>query len=143
MKVCTDCKEAKHLNDFFKQKANKDGLRGMCKVCDNKKRKVHNAKDPERWQRNRRNTQLLHKYNITIEDYESLLKKQGGRCAICNGEQEYALYGTNKSLSLAVDHCHTTNKVRGLLCNNCNRGIGMLGDTAEALQRAVDYLIKT
>lgn len=77
---------------------------------------------------------LRSKYKITLEDYNSLFCIQQGKCAIC---------GTHQSLlpkSLAVDHCHDTEKVRGLLCQNCNTGIGLLKDSSDILLKATLYL---
>ncbi len=72
----------------------------------------------------------LRSYGLTEEDYAGLYAAQDGRCAIC----------TTPHPVLCVDHSHITGGVRGLLCRSCNRSIGQLGDTAEALQRAADYL---
>jgi hypothetical protein len=72
----------------------------------------------------------MRKYGITVADYELLYEAQGGKCGICEKPEPV----------LCVDHCHRTNRVRGLLCRACNRSIGQLGDTADALQRAADYL---
>lgn len=75
------------------------------------------------------------KFGITLDDYHKMLEKQDGRCGICKSTEAGGRWGT-----FAVDHCHTTGKVRGLLCSNCNNGIGKLGDTVEALESALDYL---
>jgi Autographiviridae endonuclease VII len=69
------------------------------------------------------------KYNLTPEDYESLLKKQNFKCAIC------LQYG-----KLCIDHDHATNKVRGLLCTRCNVAIGLLKEHPEYIRRALTYL---
>ena len=72
-------------------------------------------------------------YGMVPGQYEQMLSTQGGVCAIC--------HGVNKKGALAVDHCHTTGRVRGLLCRNCNTGIGLLGDSAESVSRAFVYLV--
>jgi len=72
------------------------------------------------------------RYGITLEQVEQLRIKQGGRCALC-GEPPSAK-------GLCVDHDHATGRVRGLLCNGCNVGLGYLGDTAEGLRRALRYV---
>lgn len=74
---------------------------------------------------------LKSRYGITMEDYYQMLAHQENRCAICNIEA---------TKTLDVDHCHETGKVRGLLCNNCNRGIGHLKDNSEMLRKAADYI---
>ena len=84
-----------------------------------------------------RQYQLKSKYGITEDDYTVLLTEQDGKCAICMTDKP-----TGKWKVFAVDHCHNTGKVRGLLCNECNRGIGLLKDSPELLQAAKDYLEK-
>lgn len=80
--------------------------------------------------------QRKHKYGVTEAMFKDMLENQKGRCKVCNKKF------TNKSryTTACVDHCHTTGQVRGLLCNSCNRAIGMLGDTYEAVKKAADYL---
>lgn len=73
----------------------------------------------------------LKKYGITEVDYQTLLAKQNGGCAIC---------GSSGRRRLDVDHDHLTNKIRGLLCNNCNRGLGHLKDDPALLRLAATYL---
>lgn len=75
-------------------------------------------------------------YGISLEEYNKLLEKQNGKCAICNLTPEVC----NKGRYLCVDHNHQTGKVRGLLCNTCNRAIGLLKDNTEVLRRAAEYI---
>ena len=83
-----------------------------------------------RWQR----------YGIDALVYIDMLAKQGGGCAIC-GRSESATDGASgKIRDLSIDHCHTTNVVRGLLCSACNRGIGLLQDNPDTLRKAAAYL---
>jgi len=82
-----------------------------------------------------RKYELKNKYGMSEEQYDVLLLSQDNRCAICNTDTP-----TGKWRVFAVDHCHTTGNVRGLLCNECNRGMGLLRDNAELLRRAADYL---
>lgn len=77
-------------------------------------------------------------YGITTEQYSELLESQGGGCAICDAPPPTE---TRKKF-LVVDHDHETGKVRGLLCDTCNRGLGLLGDNIVYLCAAVDYLNK-
>ena len=79
-----------------------------------------------------RAVQLQSKYGITEEIYEKILATQKGVCAICGNHQRYK--------RLAVDHSHKTGQVRGLLCENCNRGIGRFFDSPFRLRKAADYL---
>jgi len=74
----------------------------------------------------------LKRKGISLAEYEALLEKQGGQCAICGQ--------ADKWFRLAVDHCHGTHRIRGLLCSQCNRGIGFFKDKPELLERAAQYL---
>lgn len=80
-----------------------------------------------------RELMLLRTYGITAADYESLRQKQGGVCAICRKHPD-------EGVNLAVDHCHESGLVRGLLCDGCNFAIGRLGDNAAGVRRAFGYL---
>lgn len=75
----------------------------------------------------------LKKYGITLEQWASMVSYVDSRCEICGTQTE----------DLCVDHDHDTGEVRGVLCRACNRSIGQLGDTAESLRKAADYLAKT
>ena len=90
-----------------------------------------------------KNQSLRKQFGITIEQYRQMEHEQGGVCALC-GQPETTIHRNKKGevQSLAVDHCHTTKKVRGLLCANCNKGLGCFGDSTERLQQAIDYLKK-
>lgn len=86
-------------------------------------------------------TALKKHYGLNIEDYNLMLELQDNRCAICNMEETaISRYGTPKRLT--VDHCHETGKIRGLLCDNCNRGIGHLKESIRVLEKAIIYLGK-
>lgn len=77
---------------------------------------------------------LKRKYGLTVETYEAILKEQKECCKIC---------GRHKSefkRNLAVDHCHKTNRVRGLLCHHCNAAIGHLFENTEIMERAISYI---
>lgn len=80
------------------------------------------------WERHIKN-----KYGLSVEDYLSMLDEQNGVCAIC----EHTCASGNR---LCVDHCHSTGRVRGLLCAHCNHAIGKLGDDPQVLRRAAGYL---
>lgn len=77
-------------------------------------------------------------FGLSYEKYEKMLLDQGGVCAICGQEELMRIRG--KKLRLAVDHCHDTGRVRGLLCTNCNRGLGHFKDDPIRLYRAISYL---
>ena len=80
------------------------------------------------------------RYGITPEQYTELFVGQKGCCAIC-GNPEIAKHNkTQKIQKLAVDHCHKSGKVRGLLCQDCNRGLGKFYDDTSRLAKAINYL---
>jgi hypothetical protein len=81
---------------------------------------------------------LKRTYGITIEDYEAMYAEQEGTCAICSGEGFVMKQSHN--MKLVVDHCHETGRVRGLLCHNCNRALGLLKDSTDSLRAAINYL---
>lgn len=84
----------------------------------------------------RRRSMLKTTYGLTPEAFDAIVEAQGGRCAICLGDDP-GVKGV-----WHVDHCHDTNAVRGLLCTNCNTGLGQFKDDPDVLRRAVDYLEK-
>jgi hypothetical protein len=73
-------------------------------------------------------------YGITKQQFLQLAYEQGYRCAVCDSSSEDAPY------RLAIDHNHTTNEIRGLLCSNCNYGLGIMNDDADRLEKAAQYL---
>lgn len=83
-------------------------------------------------QRNR-DAEYRRKYGINLEQYDAMLKAQQGVCAICDTS-------CDTGMNLAVDHCHVTNKVRGLLCKNCNTAIGLLKENVENMNKAINYI---
>jgi len=91
-----------------------------------KKWKRYSKRNPEKI----RAKNFKDRYGIGIEEYEALKDQQDGKCSICETEG-HVLY---------VDHCHDTQKIRGLLCHKCNTGIGMLQDSIELLKKAQRYL---
>jgi hypothetical protein len=91
-------------------------------------------RDEEPFRRKTTNYNLLARYGITVDQYNEMLARQNGVCAIC---EEPCSSGRR----LAVDHDHDTGKVRGLLCNRCNRGIGLIKKSSH-LKRAAKYLEK-
>jgi len=85
---------------------------------------------------------LKERYDITPEKYQELLLQQGNCCAICGNEETARHNRSNKIQKLAVDHCHVTGNVRGLLCQDCNRGISRFHDDPTRLENAIKYLIR-
>ena len=119
MKKCKKCGEEKPLEEYNKHPQTKDRLRTDCKQCQAKANADLNLK---------RN------YGITLEDYDRMLEEQEGKCKICGTTEP------NGKGRFHVDHNHDTQEVRGLLCHNCNRGIGYLRDDVSIILKALEYL---
>lgn len=97
------------------------------------------AQTPKRRQLQKRqtmNANLKALYGITVDEYDAMLEKQNGRCAICGRTEGHG----KRSERLCVDHCHDTGKIRQLLCKPCNTGLGCFGDDVDKLYAAVEYL---
>lgn len=120
-RVCTKCLVYKTWDRYYKHKKSSTGYSQSCIDC-------HNEKYPPEYYRQR---QLAEKYGITLSEYEGMFEDQEGVCAICQKPSDRPL---------VVDHCHATGRVRGLLCFNCNVGLGYYADRPECLRRAADYL---
>ena len=136
MKSCTKCGQTKELSEFYLEKAKrKDGSirefrRSHCRACE-KKRK---SKRDKRTKAERANQHLLSKYGITTEIRDKLAEIQGG-CGICGTKKPGGRFNTWN-----VDHCHHTEKVRGVLCWDCNVAIGKLKDDSNLLRRAIQWV---
>lgn len=94
-----------------------------------KRKKEYAAKHPMRL----RAAHLRYKYALTLDDYARMLEEQNRKCAICH-------HHSPKEKRLAVDHCHDTGKVRGLLCDRCNRALGLLRECPDVLRAGAEYL---
>ena len=139
MKSCSTCGVEKPLTEFY---ARPNGvLRAQCKTCHGaKSRQSPSAHGPvhreyqRRWRaKGGQHKMVLKRFGLTPAEYAARLEAQSGACAICGGRD---------ARRLSVDHNHETGAVRGLLCRNCNVGIGALGDDADVLRRAAEYLEK-
>jgi CRISPR/Cas system-associated protein Cas10 (large subunit of type III CRISPR-Cas system) len=162
MKRCRVCGELKPLDAFYRARGMKDGYRGECKPCfkasakarydsptavarakqwrvDNRERhRAYQAEYRARPERKRAMRDLYYRrtFGLSADDVDAMLEAQGGGCAICGTKPE-------RLASLHVDHCHGSGRIRGLLCLNCNQGIGKLGEDPERLRRAAEYLTRT
>jgi hypothetical protein len=126
LKYCRICGESKNTTEFYRKNAR------VCKLCANKESIQWQKDNPEKVKRIKRGVKLKEKYNLSIIEYEELLNKQGGSCAICNS--------LPIRRNLDIDHDHITGKIRGILCESCNKAIGMFKDDIELLNKAINYL---
>lgn len=145
-KVCSKCKVEKPRISFdksYEKRCNGDDRRSDCTQCRAEYKKSrykvrreemcakarnYRKKHPDRI----KNTDLKQRFGITLEQYNNMLAEQNGVCAICKSMSSLR--------NLAVDHCHSTGKIRGLLCSYCNTGLGLFKDSLEILDKAKEYL---
>jgi hypothetical protein len=133
---CSQCKQQKPCNDFPKATTKKRGFAPICKKCKAQNlAKKKASMSPDDWLLLNRKYWLKSQYNLSLADYNEKLVAQNHKCAICACDETEAY----KSL-LFVDHCHTTKKIRGLLCHHCNTALGKFRDSPEILAKAIQYL---
>jgi len=139
---CRKCSENKDLSLFPTASDCLDGRKWTCRVCINSRRSNIRLEDPNAHNSKRRDytssevgrsSYLNKQFGITLNDYNVLFEYQGGLCAVCRKPEV-------QGRSLSVDHCHTTLEIRGLLCRNCNLGIGHFKDDWNLLIKAACYL---
>ena len=140
MPECTYCNKTKDQELFVKCTISKSGYRRMCKDCNNSyyaKRRIEKYEQVRAYEKKfHRERALRYNFGLSEEDYQQKLKAQCNTCAICNKSE------TENKQRLAVDHCHSTGIVRGLLCSQCNLALGLFTDSLEKLQSAKAYLEK-
>ena len=157
-KRCPDCGKTKAASEFSVARRQASGLYGYCKPCAAVRFRKYQDTHPEyvarryekykKWmltprgkvlrKASARKKNLMKNYGITPQQYEAMLAEQHGRCAICREVEEHTRRGV--VVELAVDHEHETGKVRGLLCQRCNRAIGLMKENVAALATAIEYL---
>ena len=121
-KICRICKQVKSLCDFYFSAKDRKFAQAFCKECDQEKAKERH---------------LQAKYKITLKEYDKILEKQDGGCKICK------IKTPGRQGRFHFDHDHLTGKIRGLLCNKCNLGLGQFKDDPEILIAAAHYLINS
>jgi len=139
MKMCILCKTAKPFEDFYdgykakKQRnaTNKKYLHSRCKECDHARVKIYHKNNRAKVTKQQLISHRRRKYGLTEEKYNNMILSQNNLCAICNKSSRKTLH---------IDHSHKTGEVRGLLCNNCNTGIGFFKEDISIFTRAIKYL---
>lgn len=133
-KVCPQCKQFKAEEEYgvrsVKNSLGVPHLKSWCRQCE------RTAPKPKQSKEYRRKHHLKWRYGISHEDYVQMLSDQGGGCAVCGTTE----IGDQRASHFHVDHCHTSGKVRGLLCMGCNAAIGSAGDDPSRLRALADYL---
>lgn len=95
--------------------------------------KASKLRNPEKYKEAARKYHLKKTYNLTIEELNSMIEKQNGKCAIC-GNPDFGKKGPS------VDHSHSTGKIRGILCGRCNKAVGLFLDDTGVMNKAIDYI---
>ncbi len=131
-RTCNACKTEKRAERFYPSNPY------QCKKCLRDATRAHRKEHPEIWTTYTRRSILKRRYGLTPEHYEAMLTAQNRTCAICSSSHVHRK-GVN---NFAVDHDHATGHVRGLLCHNCNRGLGHFRDNPELLTAAVAYILR-
>ena len=130
MKVCTKCKKKKSLSCFYKDRQKQGGLRYWCKDCVLENVYAWEEKNIGNLKSIIKNRDLKKLYGIGLVDYERMYNTQCGFCLICKTKKDV----------LCIDHNHKTGKIRGLLCNNCNRVLGSVKEDVNILSEMIDYI---
>jgi len=148
MKLCKFCQISKKLDQFYKDSRSENKVRAICKDCTNFNSRRHHWLHKMRSNNHDVNFRKIIKptnerkwlnkakreYGLTeLEFYRIINKKQ---CAICKIKEP-------GKRNFQIDHCHKTGKIRGLLCINCNTGLGQFKDKIAFLKKAIEYLKET
>ncbi len=151
MKICTKCHLERPETDFQKKGGTRSGLQSWCKPCmkickqasykldtpeQRARRTSWSQRNPELRKSYARRAHLLRSFGLTQENFEQMIKDQNGTCASCKDPNP-----GNTHNQWHIDHCHTTGKVRGLLCTGCNNGSG-LPDNPDKLLKKIIYLAR-
>lgn len=135
MKVCSKCRIAKPVSEYTLRKTWRPGTRvPQCNACRLVYSKAYRAKHAEKVRAQGRKSNLKTRHGVTPEWYATTLAAQGNGCAICASPPD------GRWRRHPIDHDHATGRVRGVLCNRCNRGLGLFSDSADRLQAAAEYL---
>lgn len=130
-KLCPKCGLTKERDaDFFRRSGKNSHLpRSYCKDCERTSRKIYDASNPEKVKKWDANGHRKYLYGLSPEDYAILITSTDGKCEICLRQKR-----------LVIDHDHETGIVRGILCHGCNAALGIFGDTASGVEKALKYL---
>jgi len=137
-KICSKCKLILPVSNFSCVTDRPSGYKALCKACTNKaktkKNKSRDTKETIQFRHYNRMASIRSRFKLTESQYQNMMNQQKGCCAICNKD-----FGTI-NLRARIDHDHKTGTVRGLLCHECNAGIGFLQDDTQLLLNAATYL---
>jgi hypothetical protein len=135
-KVCRSCELELPRDQFAARHNGKDGLASWCRDCTNKRARARRSADPHARAKEREYEQRIgrhtkRRYGIPREQWEARIKAQGGLCIVCGRLPRKRLVG---------DHCHTTGKFRGIVCDNCNVSMGLANEDPKLLRKLADWI---
>ena len=130
-KKCPRCGIKKERSEYWNDASRPDGITAYCKPCKAEVTNMNVSKNLTHHKKRARSNNLKKKYNLSMDEFEDMLKNQNYKCDICHKEI--------KSYS-AVDHDHITGKIRSLLCRKCNLGLGAAKDSIKILKNMIKYL---
>lgn len=136
MILCRTCNKLKETSDFYTIIGRKQDFE--CKICRRLRAKRNHKANPEQ----SKHHQLKNKFGISIQEYREMQQIRKNKCDICDKSEVVFSRRGNKIRDLSVDHNHKTSRVRGLLCQGCNKGIGLLREDIKILNAAIKYLRK-
>lgn len=140
--TCSNCEEAKTIAEFpGRVRSGGTVCYGrQCKACRSKRTMSYAKRNPEKTRVYNRVARLKKKHGLSVDDVRMMEERQKGKCAICSEPIGDAVV-TRGDRTLAIDHCHRSGKVRGILCRGCNVGLGCFHDRHDLLIRASLYLV--
>lgn len=137
---CRSCNAARVAEYTEANREHVNALRREARLRDPEKYRVRDRDRHKRDKTKRQDASLRRRFGIGLDDYERMLAEQNGGCAICGAAHTTIDKRTGQPQRLHIDHCHRTGQVRGLLCSNCNIGIGYFADDPDRLKKAAEYV---
>lgn len=142
-KICSACHAEKPISDFtvLRSEKNRGEIVSACKKCCAARAKQLRNNDPSFYRRCNWAAKLKRAYGLTPAEYYEILAQQNGGCAICGSRTPGGMTMKRNDPIFAVDHCHATGKVRGLLCDKCNHALGLINDNSTIAMNMAKYLM--
>lgn len=135
-KRCCRCKATKPLDEFCVNKTEEDGRSWRCRQCNSENYKQWKDRKPLEARRlMARRNQIKYNHGLQWDDVVAMLEAQHNLCAICKKE-----FSSGMAKTFRIDHCHSTGRVRALLCHSCNIVLGHVGDSIKILSDSIEYL---
>lgn len=132
-RLCVKCGESKPTDMFMPDRSNGGGRHGHCRACRRAYGIAWRAKNKDRVKETSKRARLKNRYGLTLEEFELMWADADGKCEVCRKQLV-------RGNSHALDHCHATGALRGLLCRSCNLALGYAADEPERLRALADYL---